>query len=228
MQYCNILTVLQLGQASLSTQKVANMVLKHHIRQSLQKYLNTSDLVVNFLLAMQSSDTVVYMSFALWILIGDQGKGWVLNNLNIAIPKGKVKPLSVLLSAQGYQEEHYGVGWQWEQSVRTYIHFVHLVLHRTVVLCESATWTVLPVVLSASSMASMIAVIPHLAGYRVPKDGARLLHLQRGMRGVRGIQILTWNEDGEEGTKLEKHMIKWGIGTTCQNIWCPLFGWKAM
>ncbi|KAF8224930.1 hypothetical protein L208DRAFT_1380900 [Tricholoma matsutake] len=163
-----------------SEQKVANMVLKRHIRQSLQKYLGTSDLVVDFLLVMQSSDAVVYASFALWILIGDQGKGWVPNNLNISIPKGKVKLLSVLLSAQGYQEVHYGVGWQWEQSVRTYIHFMHLVLHRTVILCESATWTVLPVVLSASSMASMIAVIPHLAGYRVPKDGARLLHLQRG------------------------------------------------
>lgn len=154
------------------------MVLKRHIRQSLQKYLGTSgmllpqywilpdlytiDLVVDFLLVMQSSDAVVYASFALWILIGDQGKGWVPNNLNISIPKGKVKLLSVLLSAQGYQEVHYGVGWQWEQSVRTYIHFMHLVLHRTVILCESATWTVLPMVLSASSMVqSLLAMCLH-------------------------------------------------------------------
>lgn len=40
--------------------------------------------------------------------------------------------------------------------------------------------------------------------------------------------MLTWNEDGEEGTKLEKHTIKWRIGTTCQNVWCPLVGQKAM
>lgn len=134
---------------------------------------------------MATAEAVIFASLALQSITADPCQPWVANNMNIAVPRGRVQRVREFLISQGYSEQKKMVGWQWRMSTLSYHQFCHESSGQNIMLSESTTYSVLSVVLSARSTTSMTAITARriwtfypaltyerqaIAGYRIPNQ----------------------------------------------------------